>query len=60
MATIKQQAKSKTNQVTVVVGGILAMLPAFGIELPNEVAVGVMAITAYVMRFFTKESLEDK
>ena len=29
MATIKQQAKSKTNQAAVVVGGILAALPLF-------------------------------
>jgi hypothetical protein len=60
MPTVKQQVSSKTNQVMVVCGAVLSILPTFGIEIGAEAAAGIMALVGIIMRQVTKEPLSDK
>jgi hypothetical protein len=60
MANVNQQVRSKTNQVLVVSGAILSVLPAFGIEIGPEATAGIMTLIGVIMRQVTKEPLSDK
>lgn len=60
MATIKQQAKSRTVQFNVIATAIIAILNSFGIEIPAEAAAGILAVGNYILRLITIEPLENK
>ncbi len=55
-----QVIKSKTLGFNTIVPAVAGLLFAFGIELPENVVVGIIAIGNYVLRFFTKAPVTEK
>lgn len=60
MAKLSQQAKSKTIQFNAIVAAVVGILRAYNVEIPAEVATGVLAIGNYILRLVTKQPLEEK
>lgn len=64
MATIVQQAKSKTNRVNAILTGLVAaavpIAESYGVKIPPEAVAGFFALANWILRFFTKEPLEAK
>ena len=56
----KKAAKSKTLNFNVLVPSIMAILSTFGVDLPKEVLVGVMAIGNFILRLVTEEPVAAK
>ena len=52
--------KSKTLNFNLIVPALAAILAAFGIIVPPEVIVGVLAIGNFILRFITKVPLSEK
>jgi hypothetical protein len=52
--------KSKTLDFNVLVPAIYAFLIAIGMDIPENVMVGVLAIGNFILRFFTKEPVSAK
>ena len=61
MPTVKQVAKSKSNEFNIVVApAIIMVLKSCGIEVPVEVILAFYAIVNFFLRFFTKKPLAEK
>ena len=61
MPTIKQLAKSKSNEFNVVIApAIIMVLKAYGIEVPVEIIASAYAIVNFILRFITKKPLAEK
>ena len=56
----KQLCKSKTLEFNVLIPAIYAFLIAIGIDIPEDVMVGVLAIGNFILRFITKKPLAEK
>ena len=56
----KKAAKSKTLNFNVLVPSIMAILATFGVDIPKEVLVGVMAIGNFILRLVTEEPVAAK
>ena len=52
--------KSKTIDFNVLVTAIYGFLKALGVEIPEEVMVGVLAIGNFILRLLTKEPISAK
>lgn len=52
--------KSKTLDFNVLVPAIYAFLIAIGMDIPENVMVGVLAIGNFVLRFLTKKPISEK
>ena len=52
--------KSKTVDFNVLIPAIYAFLKTMGVDIPEEVMVGVLAIGNFIMRFFTSKPLAEK
>ena len=52
--------KSKTIDFNVVVAALWAMVQSLGMDIPEEVMVGVLAVGNFILRFFTKEPVSEK
>ncbi len=57
---LNQLRKSKTLDFNVLVPAIAGFLIAMGIDIPESVIVGVLAVGNFVLRFFTKGPISDK
>lgn len=57
---LTKTAKSKTINFNVLVPAVMAILEAVGVEIPKDVAVGILAIGNFVLRFFTDRAIKDK
>jgi len=53
-------AKSKTLDFNVLVPAIWGFLSAIGIDIPENVMVGVLAIGNFILRFFTTKPVTEK
>ena len=61
MPTIKQVAKSKSNEFNIIVApAIIGGLAAMGVTVPLPVIVGGYALVNFVLRWITKGALSDK
>jgi len=60
MANLKQLSKSKTLDFNVLVPAIYGFLKAIGVEIPEDVMIGVLAIGNFILRFITSKSLKEK
>jgi len=52
--------KSKTIDFNVVIAALWAMVQSLGMDIPEEVMVGVLAVGNFILRFFTKEPVSEK
>jgi len=52
--------KSKTIDFNVVVAALWAMVQSLGMDIPEEVMVGVLSVGNFILRFFTKEPVSEK
>ena len=52
--------KRKTIDFNVVVAALWAMVQSLGIDIPEEVMVGVLSVGNFILRFFTKEPVSEK
>jgi len=52
--------KSKTIDFNILIPAIYAFLKTMGMDIPEEVMVGVLAIGNFILRFFTKKPLAEK
>ena len=52
--------KSKTIDFNVVVAALWAMVQSLGMDIPEDVMVGVLAVGNFILRFFTKEPVSEK
>jgi hypothetical protein len=52
--------KSKTLDFNVLVPAIYGFLSALGMEIPEDVMVGVLAIGNFILRLITKEPVSAK
>lgn len=53
-------AKSKTIDFNVIVAAIWAAVKSLGLDVPEEVFTGVLAVGNFILRFFTKKPLAEK
>lgn len=56
----KKLFRSKTIKFNTVVPAIGGLLMALGVEIPAEVATGVLAVGNFVLRLVTREPIVDK
>ena len=56
----KQLFKSQTLDFNILVPAIYAFLIAIGIDIPEDVMIGVLAIGNFILRFVTKKPLAEK
>lgn len=52
--------KSKTLNFNVLVPALTGVLAAFGVVVPPEVVVGILAVGNFLLRFITKVPLSEK
>jgi len=52
--------KSKTIDFNVIVPAIYGMLSAFGVVIPEDVIIGILAIGNFVLRLITSKPITDK
>jgi len=52
--------KSKTIDFNVLVTAIYAFLVSMGMDIPENVMVGVLAIGNFILRLITKEAISEK
>ena len=52
--------KSKTIDFNIIVPAIYGFLKAMGIEIPEEVMVGVLAIGNFILRLITTKPISEK
>ena len=52
--------KSRTIDFNILIPAIYAFLKSMGVDIPEEVMVGVLAIGNFILRFVTKKPLVEK
>ena len=52
--------KSKTIDFNILIPAIYAFLRSIGVDIPEEVMVGVLAIGNFILRFITKKPIAEK
>ena len=54
---MKSPLKSKTLQLNVLIPALWGIATAFGIDVPEEVVIGTLALANFILRFFTGEPI---
>ena len=53
--------KSKTVDFNIIVPALYAILKSgWGVNIPEDVIIGIIAIGNFILRFFTKKPLSEK
>ena len=52
--------KSKTIDFNILVPALWAFLTAMGVDIPEDVMIGILAIGNFILRFFTTKPLSEK
>ena len=52
--------KSKTIDFNILIPAIYAFLTTMGVDIPEEVMVGILAVGNFILRFITKKPLAEK
>ena len=52
--------KSKTIDFNILVPALWAFLTAVGVDIPEDVMIGILAIGNFILRFFTAKPLSEK
>ena len=57
---MKKLFKSKTIDFNILVPAIWVFLGSIGVDIPEDVMIGILAIGNFILRFFTKKPISEK